>query len=214
MADFFGVYQAIVTNVNDPEKRGRIKCRIPEVLGEAESAWCEPCVPVAYDGGGDFCLPPVDEGVWVSFISGDVNRPVYFGGWWQEADTPLAGNYTDLDDIRIISYNGSSIVMKNGVIYMNVGNGTFDLRIQDGNITINGNTTIDGNTSIDGNTTIDGDTTLNGNMTQEGNLTRTGNVTQTGTVTQNGEVTQNGNITINGNLTVNGELLVKKLENS
>lgn len=149
---YYGVYQGIVTNVNDPEKRGRIKCKIPEVLAdsETESAWCDPCVPVAYDGGGDFCVPPIDEGVWIAFLSGDANRPVYFGGWWQEADTPIAGNYTNLKDFRIISYNGASIVMKDGVIYINVDSGTYDLRIQDGSVTVNGNLTVNGKISATG----------------------------------------------------------------
>lgn len=114
---YYGIYQAIVTNINDPEKRGRIKVQCPTVLGAtAESAWCDPCVPVAYDNGGDFCLPRVREAVWLMFISGDVNKPVYIGGWWSKNKTPLCNNYTDLDDIRIVSYKGCSITMSKDTI--------------------------------------------------------------------------------------------------
>ena len=125
---YYGIYQAIVTNINDPEKRGRIKVQCPSVLGvRTESAWCDPCVPVAYDDGGDFCLPQLREAVWVMFISGDVNKPVYLGGWWSKNKTPLGDSYTNLDDTRVIGYNGSSVVM---------GDNSLDLRAR--TVKING----------------------------------------------------------------------------
>ena len=44
-SNYYGIYQGIVTNIQDPEKRGRIKVRCPDVLGgKAESAWCDPVV--------------------------------------------------------------------------------------------------------------------------------------------------------------------------
>ena len=80
---YYGLYQGIVTSISDPEKRGRIKVKCPDVLGgNTESAWCDPLVPVAYDGGGDFCMPAINETVWLQFIAGDANKPVWLGGWW------------------------------------------------------------------------------------------------------------------------------------
>lgn len=118
---FYGVYPAVVTNTDDPEKRGRIKCQIPDVLsGEVESAWCEPVVAVAYDKGGDFCVPQLKECVWVAFIGGDENRPVYLGGWWQENMTPLGEKYENLEDTRIISFQNAAISMHKDVISLAV----------------------------------------------------------------------------------------------
>ena len=108
---YFGIYQGIVSNIKDTEKRGRIKVQCPDVLGEVESAWCDPVIPVAYDGGGDFCMPAVEETVWIMFIAGDANRPVWFGNWWQKEMTPIGTNYVKLDDTRIISYKDFSIVV-------------------------------------------------------------------------------------------------------
>lgn len=143
---YYGIYPAIVCNVKDDEKRGRIKVICPEILGdEEESAWCEPCVPVAYDNGGDFCLPQIDEAVWVMFVDGDPNEPVYLGGWWQENMTPLGNNYSKLGDFRVISYADCTIVMKNGVININVGEGTADLVIKDNSVTVKGNLIVEGN---------------------------------------------------------------------
>ena len=145
---YYGIYQGIVTNVTDPEMRGRIKVKCPDVLGgTTESAWCDPVVPVAYDCGGDFCLPQLDEAVWILFIGGDANRPVYLGGWWQKNQTPIGSNYTNLDDIRIISYADCIITMRCGVININVGAGVSDLSIADGHVTVNGSLTVNGDIS-------------------------------------------------------------------
>ena len=40
--------------------------------------------------------------------------------------------------------------MKDGVIYINVDSGTYDLRIQDGSVTVNGNLTVNGKISATG----------------------------------------------------------------
>lgn len=38
---FYGKYRAKVVDVNDPERRGRIRVQCPAVLGIYKSAWCE-----------------------------------------------------------------------------------------------------------------------------------------------------------------------------
>nr|DAI27143.1 MAG TPA: baseplate protein [Caudoviricetes sp.] len=144
---YYGMYQGVVTDIRDTEKRGRIKVKCPSILGETESAWCNPCVPVAYDNGGDFCLPNKDETVWLMFIEGDVNKPVYLGGWWQKDKTPLGGGYNDPEKVRIINYADCSITMKNGVIDINIGAGTCDLRIEHSKVTVLGNLVVTGRVS-------------------------------------------------------------------
>ena len=112
----YGIYQGFVTSINDPEKRGRIKCTCPDVLDTSESGWCEPCFPNACDDGGDFYLPKVGEGVWVMFIDGKANRPVYLGGWWSKESTPLKTQY--INNKRFINYGDSSIIMTNDLLEM------------------------------------------------------------------------------------------------
>lgn len=156
MADnkYYGIYPAYVSNINDPEKRGRIKCYIPDVLDiDVESAWCEPCIPVAYDYGGDFCLPELKEGVWLMFRDGDPNTPVYLGGWWQENQTPLGSNYDNLDNFRIISYAGCKITLEDGSIKINVDDGDAEIEISEGTVTINGDLTVTGDINADGDVT-------------------------------------------------------------
>lgn len=145
---YYGLYQGVVTNINDPEKRGRIKVKCPDVLGgNTESAWCDPLVPVAYDNGGDFCIPAKDETVWLQFIAGDANRPVWQGGWWQKNMTPLGNNYSKIDQVRIISYADCTITMQDGTININVGSGVCDLKIEHNTVTVDGNLVVKGKVS-------------------------------------------------------------------
>ena len=149
--NYYGLYQGIVTRTDDPEKRGRIKVLCPSVLGDSiESAWCDPLVNVAYDNGGDFCIPNKDEAVWLQFIEGDANKPVWLGGWWRKNTTPLGETYTDADKIRIINYADCTIVMKQGVISINVSDGDFDLKIENKKVTIQGDFSMQGNLSVNG----------------------------------------------------------------
>lgn len=156
---YYGLYQGVVTNIKDPEKRGRIKVKCPDVLGgETESAWCDPLVTVAYDNGGDFCIPEKDELVWLQFIAGDANRPVWLGGWWQKNMTPLGTNYDKVDKVRIISYADCTITMQDGKIIINVGEGECDLKIEHNKVTIDGNLAVSG--SITAKTVKAGDVSL------------------------------------------------------
>lgn len=116
---YFGKYRAKVVEVSDPEKRGRIRVRCPKVLGEAKSSWCEPCVPVAYDFGGDFNIPKIDEFVWVEFEEGNPNKPIYTGGLWSKEKSP-SSEY-DVDS-RLITWGKCKIKMsKDDVITISVG---------------------------------------------------------------------------------------------
>ena len=143
---YYGIYQGVVTNIKDTAKRGRLKVKCPDVLGgSTDSAWCDPMIPVAYDNGGDFCMPQIDETVWLMFIAGDANRPVWLGNWWQKEMTPLGSTYKDIDKVRIINYADCTITMKEGVISINVGEGVCDLEIKHNEVTVKGNLHVEGN---------------------------------------------------------------------
>lgn len=86
---FFGKYEGVVTDVSDPKKIGRIRARVPAVLGEQlDSGWALPCVPA---GGGKergmLFLPQVGDTVWIEFAAGDVSRPIWVGTFWGAPDS-------------------------------------------------------------------------------------------------------------------------------
>ena len=93
---FYGKYEGVVTDVADPLEIGRLRVRVPAVLGEQiESGWALPCAP--YGGGKDrgmLFLPEVGDTVWVEFAAGDPSRPIWVGTFWGAPDS--AGGADDL----------------------------------------------------------------------------------------------------------------------
>jgi uncharacterized protein involved in type VI secretion and phage assembly len=83
---FYGKYRALVVDNADPEQLGRLKLRIPSVLGSTVvSGWALPCVPYGGDlNQGLFCIPEVGAGVWVEFEEGDLESPIWVGTFWSK----------------------------------------------------------------------------------------------------------------------------------
>ena len=134
MPKYYGKYRAIVVDVKDPEERGRIKVQCPKVLGDAKSAWYQPCVPYAYEKGGDFVLPELNDFVWIEFEDGDVRYPIYTGGLWSKSNSPIS-DYSQAPDVRQIEFAGCKITMKKGEVI--ITNGSAQIRLVDGDIHLN-----------------------------------------------------------------------------
>lgn len=83
---YYGKYRAFVVDNADPENRGRLRLRIPKVLGkDVVSGWALPCAP--YGGASDqgfFFIPEKDAGVWVEFEAGNLDYPVWVGTFWSK----------------------------------------------------------------------------------------------------------------------------------
>lgn len=120
---WLGKYRAIVMDNNDPERRGRIRVQCPTVLGDYLSSWCEPCIPYATDYAGDYYVPPVNEAIWVEFEEGDVDKPIWGGGWYKIDSSPLTKD-SNPEDYRYITF-------KNSVLRMGEREFIFELRDSD-----------------------------------------------------------------------------------
>jgi len=83
---FYGKYRGIVVDNADPESLGRLKIKVPSVLGtEVVTGWATPCLP--YGGAanqGFLFIPEVDAGVWVEFEEGDLEFPIWVGSYWSK----------------------------------------------------------------------------------------------------------------------------------
>ena len=83
---FYGKYRGTVVDNADPEHLGRLKLRVPSVLGNTVvTGWALPCVP--YGGGanqGMLFIPEVGAGVWVEFEEGDLEFPIWVGTFWSK----------------------------------------------------------------------------------------------------------------------------------
>jgi uncharacterized protein involved in type VI secretion and phage assembly len=81
-SQFFGKYRGTVTDIQDPLMTGRIKAKVPDVMGDQESGWAMPCAPFGGSGMGFFALPKVGAGVWIEFEHGDPDYPIWTGCWF------------------------------------------------------------------------------------------------------------------------------------
>jgi uncharacterized protein involved in type VI secretion and phage assembly len=78
---YYGKYRGMVINNIDPENRGRVLVQVPDVL-PATSSWALPCMPVTGIQSGIYAVPPLGARVWVEFEQGDLDYPIWVGGWW------------------------------------------------------------------------------------------------------------------------------------
>lgn len=78
---YFGKYRGLVTDNADSTNRGRLKVKVPAVLGDLE-VWAMPSFPYADagdDGIGFYSLPEPGTGVWIEHEQGDPSYPIWTG---------------------------------------------------------------------------------------------------------------------------------------
>jgi uncharacterized protein involved in type VI secretion and phage assembly len=142
---FYGKYRGLVSDNQDPLMIGRIRAKVPDVMGEDESGWAMPCAPFGGSQTGFFAIPSVDAGVWIEFEQGDPDYPIWAGCWWASVDDMPAdllsppyqktliqtegGNKIMLDDspgiggITLETANGQKVVMSSLGIEIDDGMG-------------------------------------------------------------------------------------------
>lgn len=83
---FYGKYRGFVVDNADPEQLGRLKIKVPSVLGpEVVTGWALPCVAYGGDANqGLLFIPEVEAGVWIEFEEGDLEFPVWVGTFWSK----------------------------------------------------------------------------------------------------------------------------------
>lgn len=82
---FYGKYRGIVVDNEDPKKLGRVRARVPSLLGDGVvTGWATPCVPYGGPNSGVLCVPQADAGVWIEFEEGDLEFPIWVGTYWSE----------------------------------------------------------------------------------------------------------------------------------
>ena len=164
----YGKFRSFVSDNRDPQKRGRLKLRVPSVLGDQESDWALPCFSFGGGSGyGWFAVPEVNAQVWAEFEEGDLQRPIWTGSFYQQqADVPPdasrnepttrllrtpSGHILQFDDeggkeqFRLHHPAGAEIVIDKdgGIALTDAQGGTVTLDARNGKVVIedaNGNT--------------------------------------------------------------------------
>jgi uncharacterized protein involved in type VI secretion and phage assembly len=103
---FTGVIVGRVTEVEDPDGRGRIRVEFPWLGGQSESYWASIAAPMAGGGRGAFLMPERGDEVLVAFDRGDVNHAYIIGFLWNGRDHPPS---TSVRERMIRSVNGHAI---------------------------------------------------------------------------------------------------------
>lgn len=102
--DYFpGVTVGVVTNINDPEKRGRLKVRIiNRNSSNYETDFIRIMTPMTGKQWGSFFFPEVGDEVLVAFSNGDISRPYVLGALWNNDYKPPHEIKDEKNDIRMI----------------------------------------------------------------------------------------------------------------
>ncbi len=138
----YGKYRGFVSDNADPDKLGRVKLRVPALLGDQETGWALPALPC---GGlaneGFFCVPATGAQVWVEFEGGNLNFPLWTGTFWQQSgDAPtevqdppttkvlrtakghvfLLEDKDDGEEVKLLHKSGAALAMdKDGNLVVN-----------------------------------------------------------------------------------------------
>lgn len=145
---YYGKYKGTVLNNIDPQQMGRLLVQVPGVSGLGPASWAMPCVPLAGIQMGVYVVPLIGAGVWVEFEAGDINHPIWSGGYWASAaevpalalaGLPVSPNIvlqTSLQNTMMISdvpgptggimlksTTGASIIVNDTGIYIQNGKG-------------------------------------------------------------------------------------------
>jgi phage baseplate assembly protein V len=180
---YYGVVQAIVADIADPEKEGRVKVTFPWFDESTVSEWCRVSQMYAGSGYGTFWTPELKDEVLVAFIHGDMRHPIIVGGLYNGVDKPPTYRAEDKDEkvlrtkagheIRFVDTNGEeriTIVDKSEKhrIEINTKDNSITIQSEGGKITLAADEIIikaDSSLKIDA-STIEG--TASGEMTLKG----------------------------------------------
>ncbi|MGP4004433.1 VgrG-related protein [Streptomyces sp. 8N706] len=93
------VANAVVTDVQDPLRQGRVKLKFPWLSDSYVSDWAR---TVQFGGvkGGSIIAPDVNDEVLVAFDRGALDHPYVIGGLYNGVDKPVRGDVPFIDPMR------------------------------------------------------------------------------------------------------------------
>jgi uncharacterized protein involved in type VI secretion and phage assembly len=149
---YFGRFRGQVTDNDDPDNLGRVRAKVPSLLGDEKTGWALPAFP--YGGAkqqGFFAIPDVQASVWIEFEGGDLSYPIWSGTWYPSGTVPESatpaqkvlktqkGHKIVLDDdagtLEIADSNGNSIKMdSNGIT---ITHGSKSIKLTSSGVSVN-----------------------------------------------------------------------------
>ncbi len=111
---WYGVYPALVSDIQDPDGQGRVKVTLPwspDTSGGRYEAWARIATLMGGNNRGSWFIPDVNDEVLVVFEGGDVKRPYVIGGLWNGTDSPPASMDANNTQKVLRSRNGVKITL-------------------------------------------------------------------------------------------------------
>lgn len=116
---YWGSYQAIVWDNNDPQQIGRVRLLVPEVFGnDFITDWARskagmvgsdntPQLAETRGDKGTFFIPDIGDGVWCEFEAGQPDRPLWSGVWWSspngDPDSPTLARGEEDETVQSVN---------------------------------------------------------------------------------------------------------------
>ncbi|WP_291726157.1 phage baseplate assembly protein V [Bernardetia sp.] len=99
---FYGLYHGIVVENEDPEKRGRLRVKVPSIFGDQVlEEWIYGKSIFSGDTIGIWAIPSTKSGVWISFVNGEASMPIWEMGWFSDKAMPKEFKDRYLDGISL-----------------------------------------------------------------------------------------------------------------
>jgi phage protein D/phage baseplate assembly protein gpV len=128
-----GVVTGVVDDIDDPQKLGRVRVRLPWLSDDYVGDWARVALLGAGPNRGAVWLPEHDDEVLVAFEQGDITRPVVIGGLWNGKDQPPT---YEVDQGRqkfrsLVSRRGHTLTLRDGD-----DSSTIELTTSDGKLSL------------------------------------------------------------------------------
>jgi uncharacterized protein involved in type VI secretion and phage assembly len=120
---YYGKYRGVVLNNVDSQQIGRVQVSVPDI-GPISSSWALPCLPAAGLNSGILAIPQRGASVWVEFEQGDLDHPIWVGGFWNSAtEVPESAEALPPDGILLQTSTGAMISLSEAGIVISSGKG-------------------------------------------------------------------------------------------
>jgi uncharacterized protein involved in type VI secretion and phage assembly len=106
---YYGVVVAIVVDVYDPDKEGRITIQFPWFDDQMITEYCRVSQMYAGNGYGAFFIPEKGDEVLVGFVHGCMHEPIILGGLYNGKDKPSTDRQKTKDQKLIRTKAGHEI---------------------------------------------------------------------------------------------------------
>lgn len=111
---WYGVYPALVSDIQDPDGQGRVKVKLPwspDPDGGVYEVWARLATFMAGNDRGSWFVPDTEDEVLVAFEGGDPRRPYVVGCLWNGSDAPPESMDSDNNKKVLCSRNGVKVTL-------------------------------------------------------------------------------------------------------